>query len=498
MLFNGLKDLTESYYNKSITQLGYLDFLYEKFNEEKEILYSNDLIETTEIYQKLIFFTKIVEVLSLDEEGKIDSSNAELIETLALIIKNVAPDLDVNEYFETCTPERLKQVLKMSVESLVLPENGCTIVIEDDVLDERYGKVFVKFASFEARSRFLDFRNRQYELENQMRIFLQTSLIDATNSFEYFVYNILEFLIKSNPESIDKSKKQVEFREILMFEDIDELKKIVVDDYLKDIMWESRKTWFKEIEKRNKNFKKNFPQSFYNEIEECFEVRNAIVHNGSMVNQDCKKYFSNAELNENIPLTIEYIKRCSEILIINGIRISYILTLNEKKDLSPKMTFFEQDIIFHLVKIGRSEIAEQLYSMLWSDVSLGDNEYRLRTAINYALSLKKQGKEFEHFIKAVDFSVCGNEHKLCLAALNNQIESVMLYFEATTKDNENILDYTTLVQWPVLKNIISEDVFIQFAKEKYPEESSFFYPSDEFDDIMISEEVSDYDGDERN
>lgn len=254
MLFNGLKDLTESYYNKSITQLGYLDFLYEKFNEEKEILYSNDLIETTEIYQKLIFFTKIVEVLSLDEEGKIDSSNAELIETLALIIKNVAPDLDVNEYFETCTPERLKQVLKMSVESLVLPENGCTIVIEDDVLDERYGKVFVKFASFEARSRFLDFRNRQYELENQMRIFLQTSLIDATNSFEYFVYNILEFLIKSNPESIDKSKKQVEFREILMFEDIDELKKKVVDDYLKDIMWESRKTWFKEIEKRNKNF----------------------------------------------------------------------------------------------------------------------------------------------------------------------------------------------------------------------------------------------------
>lgn len=484
-----------NYFINAKTQFDYLDLIYKKLKEEHDIISDNSYSKVAKIQNLLSIVSIIIyDFYDKEEYSKERDDNENLINSISkmleeylqiekLNLKNI-----LNEY-----SENPRGAVEYIFELMNHDFEGCEILIEYDKDLEQF-TFPIKFINRQAREGVMNYIEGVTKINSQIKILFHTTIINATNLFEHFVSNIIELLAKRNPEYLQNKTKPVNVADVINSNNIEDLKSKIINDYLKDIMWENRGVWFRELKNRNKNFKKRFTQDYEEKIEDVFIIRNAIVHNGGKINESCLDMFKedSYDIDDEIPLTIKKVRYYVEELLFSGILISYFITLNSKDDLSDKLTFYEQDIALDLINTKHFNLSERVYRLLWQDKELGDREYQLRLTINYALSLEKQNKDFENILNDEDFSVIMPQHKLCIAALRGDISEVLKQFELTTKSNreneDESISFEHLIEWPILEKYLEEEKFIEFTKKEYPKESEFYYPTDEISDMMMINE----------
>lgn len=474
------KLIVGKYYKSFKAQKYYLEFVNEKLKNELSETTEDDYYNSLDVH-KTLFLTNMILYSFLRNK---DYSEENIIELEAVISTNLpfSEEISIKEILIN-NEYSLKRIMPEIFSLFSTDFANFSIELEYDDSKELYLFPF-KFKNVKGREGINNIIEKKKKHIEQERLLFETAIINSTNAFETLIYDLLVNFAKKNPEFMNKKDSNLRVSDIINSPNIDSLKQKILDNYIKDILWDNRKRWFKELRIKNKNFSKKFLSEDEDEVEKIFKIRNSIVHNEGKLNEECLTIFEGKKIGEKIPLNYKTTVKYTENLFYLGFKISYYLLTNSKENINENLNFFEQEFGLDLIKINADNLAEKIYTLMWNERSIGNADYIARLSLNYALSLKKQGKKFEEIIMESDLSVKNHEHELCYAALIGDHKEVIKMFDLVMKYNDKTNYFHNLIDWPVLEEVIQTDDFKNFVLTEYSLESEFYYPNEEIEELM--------------
>ena len=294
---------------------------------------------------------------------------------------------------------------------------------------------------------------KQQRLKNASSSLLYESvLISSVIYFENLISSCLKYYINEHPEIISIDNKNISFKELKAYENIDDARKHIIEKEVQLIMYNSFEGWMDYIEKTI-SLKLDFWKNDKDEITEIFQTRNLFVHNGGVVNDIyLQKVRENEYISgEKIKLSKDYILSATRRLEESGTILLLYLWRKLKK--SEKEFRFE---VFHYLAYEYMEeeqwaFAEILYKELLANETINDEANSLMTKINYIQCLKWQNKkeDFEYEINTIDFSLYDKKYKIVGYALKDEVDEfiAMLPDIVTSKD----ISIDNINEWPIFR-----------------------------------------------
>jgi len=444
------------FYNKIDVHQSYISTVYDMLFEKMKSLRKSDFKNLYIDYRKLQEINRIeinkTRINNLDEALKFDGFKS----------------LGFNE-IEDVKDKLLNFPDKLMEEIINKLDFRYGVGFSYDKNDE-YPSISINFKSKIERDNFNDFVSQYNKIEKQIRILFETSLINLTNIFEFFIQSIVYNWVQAFPNSLNSSEKTITYGELINTKDLESLHQRIINDYVRSFMFGSSNEWFIKLSKNNKNLAKKIDVKEIKIVNEIFARRNIVVHNNGIVNSSYLSIVEDSEFieGEEVGLSFDYLDNIANDLLVTGLKIAFYYweVQSENKDLfESKFNLFEQNIGLELIKNNKPKTAAKVLKILIDEKSNYTRVLSLRLAINYALALKDSGFNYKEVIDSEDFSVCGDEHNLCLAALDDNIEEVIKYFKLIV--SSNLEHYEFLIDWPVLKNVKNDAKFQKFIKVTY-------------------------------
>lgn len=479
-----LLDLVRELNQTFIYNFTYIEFVEEKLLEEERKIRDNPLHD---VYQKFHFFGKLEFNLNLWSQDqskpfplKIETDNEEynLRESTEMVKKYLSNPKD---FFE-----ELKE--KLSVDG----ENYDIKYVDE--YEEPY--ISLQFKNTTYRDNFISYKLKIDSLEHNIETSKKTSIINICNNFEYYISDLFVLILKHHPKILGNTKKEIQLNEILDANDLADLKNRMIDEHVMKLMYGDVDKWIKKLNEINKKIVPNIERKLIDTVSYIYLVRNLIVHNGGEINEIFKEkekkldYFdlgiSWSNEAENIKFIDVNVSEITEYLILLGFQIVYLFYDNNENGDSKeiKLNCFENEISIEHFSEGRQTLSLKMYEFLWAQRSELSRSVEMRTAINYSMVLKEIGENYEEILNKVDFSGCSNEYTLCLCALRDDIDGVIYQFSQVKLGDS---EYYDMVTWPILKEAVKTEKFIEFAKENFPENKLNYYNFSEENDVFEEE-----------
>lgn len=261
-------------------------------------------------------------------------------------------------------------------------------------------------------------------------------------------------------------KKEVSYKVVIQSENLKDIKDILIDSEVTNLMYKSFDDWIDYLKKRKK-VQFCFLEEILLEIKEIIARRNVQVHNDGKVNSIYLSIVKNSsqtlQKNQELQVNEEYIINAIKKLELAGICIIIELAIKEDKaNISAIMDFIYN---FYLVD-ERWDISLDLYKLLTDLDSFDTIVDSLLCKINMWLCFKRLGRygEIEANIRALDLSACDKKYLLAKYALLDDKENFFAEFDITNEDLRSLMEMPVFLD---LKN--TEDYQIMVDSISYDE-----------------------------
>jgi len=462
----------------------------ERLNLENQIMDFYYKIDVHQSYFSTVYnmLNESMKEYSLNEYINLynDYSNVKKLNTIVFNFKSISNIEEVIQYdvFKSLGINRLADIKEEILEDpeklmgkiLVSLEEKYKVRFKLNKKDEET-KISIAFSSKVERDRFQIFINNYNKSKRQIRILFETSLINLTNIYEYFIQSIVYEWIRTYPNKLNGSEKTITYGELINEKDIESVHQRIINDYVRNFMFGSCNEWFQKLSKNNNKVLKKINDKEVNKVNEIFARRNIVVHNNGIINNSYLSIVKDSGFNqgEKVKLSSKYLDEIADDLLISGLKIAYCYWEIDHKDIDSmknKFNLIEQDIGLDLINSNKPRTASKVLKILFDEKTSFTKDLQLRLTINYALSLKNNNGSFKEVVESEDFSVCGDEHRLCLAALEDNIDEVIKLFKQVIKSGFEDFEY--LIDWPVLSNAKKDEKFKKFIKTTYKEKVKQF------------------------
>ncbi|MDV2933817.1 hypothetical protein [Enterococcus faecalis] len=323
--------------------------------------------------------------------------------------------------------------------------------------------------------------NKSIEEDRQQELLYETSLISLSNAFEALFYKMTAFLI-TNTRNSKIEEKQLTYKQMIDLGGIEEAKEYLIEKAVEEVMRGTQISWLEHLAK---NTSKKFFEELVGEEEkqfnEFFLRRNLIIHNEGRVNKkyvnacNQKEISSPFGIGEKIVLSTNYLLSNLNLLFVIAVKANYYVV----KSYFPKnfQKFFDHyhSIAFDQLLSEEYEIAYVVLEMLFKDSNHFSEKQKLMLVINYLQSLKWTNREqrLTDLLERTDFSLADNEHKLCLALIQDNFEEAVTYLDELLQkekmDSGNDSDLLNLyMEWPIFKEFCKTEILLTYlAKHNY-------------------------------
>lgn len=310
--------------------------------------------------------------------------------------------------------------------------------------------------------------------QQQDKILYESSLINLIIYFELLLGGLLRKRLCEHPEASGIQNKSLPLEEIRKLGSLENAEDYLIEKEVENTMRGSFDEWRKFFNTKTK-LRFDFLKDDEPEINEIFQSRNLLVHNGGVVNNI---YISNVEspykkeLGSSLDIGKKYLNKAINTLERIGLIIALEIWKNEEKN-SDERPDYISDVAFEYLENEQWIIAKHLYKFILSEKSIS-SRLKLQSQMNYWQSMKWSGEydKIKDEIIKQDFSDKQELFQLCLFAIKDEYEQ---FFKLLPSLIPNTLDIDSIKTWPIFREIRTRpeyDDFIERSEESTPTKKS--------------------------
>ncbi|MDP3304761.1 MAG: hypothetical protein Q8S15_01615 [Erysipelotrichaceae bacterium] len=317
---------------------------------------------------------------------------------------------------------------------------------------------------------------RQKSIGMQVDMFAHSSLLTLVNNYEYLVSQVFSDIIVTKFETIEIDKKTISFNDLMKIGDIDEAKSHLIMEIINDQMRKSNVDWIKAISKYTNTKMHEKLTSETSIVNEIFQRRHIIVHNGGVVNA---YYMSNVveslrkdvKKGKKIQVSREYVENSIRNILILGLSVIFYYWQHiEPQNYGDRFSLFH-NIAYDKLKANNLITADLLFDLINTETNKFNGEDKLLHCINASQTKKWLGdKNYAKKLNETDFSLAHDNHKMCIAILNDNFDEANKHLKKIIeskdhKDHEFSDDLTFYLDWPIFREYQKSEQFKILVKE---------------------------------
>tara|TARA_R100000789_G_C3012553_1_gene151688 strand:- start:290 stop:1699 length:1410 start_codon:yes stop_codon:yes gene_type:complete len=297
-----------------------------------------------------------------------------------------------------------------------------------------------------------------------------TLLLGLTSIFDAFLFDYIEIMFGLYPGKLNFSDKKMSYKEIMMSDDIVELKKSIVFDEINNVM---RKSKYEQLEYISNAFLGGSLDRYdrKEDLVEVYERRNLVAHSNGMYNdiyvKNIKKYKINnneAVVGDVATINYKYLSKSSDLLLEFGISLLFFTWVKNNKGSDDQPFLMLNEICLELLRNDESKVASRLLKQVVENIKTFPNEkIKKMIIINLANSYKKMGNidQCNDVLNGVDWSSSSLDFLLCKACLEDEIDKIIECMEKFVRTE--VVSKEIFIDWPIFDHCRHEDKF----KNKY-------------------------------
>lgn len=163
------------------------------------------------------------------------------------------------------------------------------------------------------------------------KMLINLLIINLCSAFESFLIELFEYYLKSYPEHINNSQKQMKLQEVFKFNDINEIKEDLIGQEIKSYV-------FRPLEKQITDLEEHYKVKFGFRSENraakvIFIKRNCIAHNQSLVNRELFEILTHEQKSRNSigePINTSEFEFSEDIHLLNLMGRRIVTTIQTK------------------------------------------------------------------------------------------------------------------------------------------------------------------------
>lgn len=326
----------------------------------------------------------------------------------------------------------------------------------------------------ESGKEFERIQDELYHSINAYSFIPKNTIVAMVSLYDSYLAELVECAYQIKPEMLNASDKSFSFSDIIQFDNLDKLKKFVIEKDVESIIRESHYKQFDILSKKfNLKLKENLPS--FTDFIELTERRNLFVHTNGKVSSHylkiCKERpfdhkNKDVQIGEELFATPKYVIHCYEILFEIGVKLGQVIWRKIENDLE-KSDDSLIEIGYDLIKSGKNSLACVIMDFACESYVKHCNkacEYVL--CVNRALAYYLNGdkEKCNEIINSIDWSATELKYRLAHKVLLEQYEDAITYMKSIGKTDEMRVAYA---EWPLFNNFRKTERFKDTYKEIY-------------------------------
>ena len=214
------------------------------------------------------------------------------------------------------------------------------------------------------------------------------------------------------------------------------------------------------------------------EFVEIFERRNLVAHNSLIVNRTYLNNVSEAgydvtsiEIGSLLAVSGDYLGSSVDILLEFGILLLYSFWKKRYKNSAVKAYESLNEIAYDLIRRKNPLVASRILNFaLNKQRHIGPDAIAKRMTVNLANCYKKMNDNdrLNSTLSSMDWSSSSDTFKICIAALNEDVERVVSLMPKVTDDQEEV-GIEGFRHWPVFDAVRDDPRFIMSFESTFEE-----------------------------
>lgn len=314
--------------------------------------------------------------------------------------------------------------------------------------------------------------SRLREFDEAMVALPGAILLSLVATFDSYISDTIRIMLRSKPERFSGSDKTITIKDVLSMKSFDDVVNKVIDDQIASLMRGNHVDQIKFIES-NFNIKIRDDYDEWSKFIEIFERRNLVAHGNCIVNNQyieiCSSNrfdISGLEKGTKLSLDSKYLRRSADTLMEFGVVLIFVLWRKNFPELTDKAYTHLNDLTYHLIKDGKPRVAARIleFALYKQTPKIQDHLLKMMT-VNLANAQKKikNEKRAQEIIKAVDWSATADEFKICIAALEGNIDDFVSLMPKVAKTDA--ISKSAFREWPIFDWIRNDEKI----REKFQE-----------------------------
>ncbi len=290
--------------------------------------------------------------------------------------------------------------------------------------------------------------------------FLHSSLLMIlVGELEVFINFLARACFEVNPGALEQGDKSFKWSEIAGLETIDDVRDLLVDQTIDNLLRGSMIDWIKFFENRFHLAEVKAARTF--ESLEAVQRRHCVVHNGGTASQQYLDHLDQFPLDVSVgdPLPVDsaYIARAADTLYLVAYSLTWALgvKLNPEKEWSEWLLTELTNRTMILLQEQRPHVVVRIVESAPLNQMKGeDPEYcALVLRVNRWIALKDLGKfnTVRHEVEQFPVAMLDNSFKLAKMALLEENEAAYDLAQSMIRDGQ--LKLSHLLTWPLLRGV---------------------------------------------
>jgi hypothetical protein len=422
-------------------------------------------------------FVDLIDPILNEKQKEIETSRQHLLDPVRRILtEKVVPDTNSEETVDFD-------------KDIVTPSNIKIEIVNETKGTEGETTALTFKVSGEDSHAFQETINDLTRVQKRKNILYQSSLMNLTNTVEWFLSQILHKYFETYPNAIGSKENVFSLDDLKGFNTIEDARQHLIETKVENILRDNFDAWIKFL-KENVKLSMSYLEKNKSQIVEVFQRRNLIVHNGGKVNsiylsKVVPEFKENVSIGDEILISRKYLDDSIGLFEEMFILIAAELWKQQSPADEDRATILAQIAYEHLSK-ERWRIAEGLSFFSTNDKGMSEI-YQLYGKLNYWQSVKWQGRyeEIKKDVDNADFSGKGLLLQLALYALQDKTSEFFRLLPEVISESVtpsfmgHKLTCEELETFPIFREMRKDPSYSEFKSENAGKFAAFSDASDQ-------------------
>ena len=320
----------------------------------------------------------------------------------------------------------------------------------------------------------------------------RTFVVSLVSQYDAYLGDLIRNMHQIRPELFHSVDRQLPFSQIMEFDDLDEVKEMILEKEVESVLRESHYEQLKILERKisvisNGEFTLTTDLPILSAFIEVTERRNLFVHTNGVISkqyiENCQKHKVDGcekfKVGERLSVNPEYFHIAYKAIFEMGVKLGHVLWRKFVPQSRERADKDLNNICFDLIQNDHFDLAITLLSFATGTIKKHANDHiRKVFVINMALAyyLRGDNKSVQNVLKKEDWSI-GDSFKLAVNVLNEEYEASAAMMKKLGKDHDEV-DKTAYRDWPLFRNFRETDLFKETYKEIFAEDFEYKEPEE--------------------